>query len=442
MLTRRIISVAICVTLVSLVVGAYIPYSILKPSLDDAIKTQSELKSRLAVVETPEYKIGVIYPWSGRQSWWSADAKPILQDAESDIEAMLYNLRSNATISFLVEDSNSTGEGAIAAAKRLKDAGVDIIVGVPTSGELEAIMDYTREAGLTIISSSSTSSALSKPDNIFRISTPENYRAKIAAEYAVKLGYDRVVVLYRNFDWGILWANTVVNVFEENNLEAYTIPFQLSHPGYMNYTETVRSAEKLVKDNRTLIFLVAWENEDYSILIEAQRSQILSGTRWFTASMYPSIINESLVEGRIHDIRDYAMKVGLLAPEQRPIASDLTLRLLEDAKQSLGRYPSYEHLYLYDALMLAARTLLFTNGETQKLPDLIPSIASTYYGATGWKKLNDNGDLTVEDTAFIGVSQSTGGYELSYYAYHDGVRGEFLTLPEPKPRIWFFSPEA
>ena len=50
--------------------------------------------------------------------------------------------------------------------------------------------------------------------------------------------------------------------------------------------------------------------------------------------------------------------MGPWAPEQRPLISDLTVRLMDEARSGLGHYPSYEHIYLYDAIMITAQILI------------------------------------------------------------------------------------
>jgi len=76
------------------------------------------------------------------------------------------------------------------------------------------------------------------------------------------------------------------------------------------------------------------------------------------------------------------------------------------------------------------------------LTEAIPIVASEYYGATGYKVLDGNGDLAYEDTAFIGVVEDSGSYSLGYYIYHNGARNEFIILDKPEERTWLFSPEA
>jgi hypothetical protein len=213
----------------------------------------------------------------------------------------------------------------------------------------------------------------------------------------------------------------------------------------MNYSSTVGELERAVapRSDVALVYLVAWENEDYSILNEARRSAVLSNVGWFTAAMYPTITGEYTVDGRIGGLRDYALRIGLLAPEQRPVVNDLTRRLMGEAKDRLGRYPSYEHVYLYDSVMVAARALMVANSsDPGLLARAIPMVASEYYGATGCKALDVNGDLAYEDTAFIGVVEDGGSYSLGYYAYHIGARDEFIILDEPEEGTWFFSPQA
>ena len=416
-------------------------YVIYGPALNQSNDEINRLREVAEATQHPEYIIGILYPFTGRLDWWSADAVPIIEAAQRDVNKYLLALNSTARIRFITGDSCSTKEGAIDAAIKLIDAGAQIIVGAPTSLEVESIMKATQDAMVPIISPASTSSSLSQPDHIYRLSTPENYRARIGAELGVHLGYRRVVAVYREDNWGPGYSDTVMEVFTSRGLEAYSVSFPVSHPGYMNYTATVAEVEKLVSGDATLIYLIAWENEDYSILNEAQSSTVLSGARWFTAAMYPSIVDESLVDGRITGMRDYAIKLGLLAPEQRPIASKAATSLMDEAKQRLGRHPSYEHMYMYDAIMVAARALLRSGGGGE-LASAIRLVTDDYYGVTGWKTLDGNGDLASEDTAFIGVHHTSRGYELSYYAFHYGTWGEFNVLEEPMRRTWFFSPEA
>ena len=147
--------------------------------------------------------------------------------------------------------------------------------------------------------------------------------------------------------------------------------------------------------------------------------------------------------GTAEDLRDFAISVGLWAPEQRPIVSELSDRLMEDARQSLGYYPSYEHMYLYDAIVVAAQTLLTSgNAGGEVLKDIIPSVAGRYFGVTGVKTLDQHGDLESEDTGFIGVVRRGDTYEFGYYSFHNGVRDEFTILDSPRQRRWFFSPQA
>jgi len=277
----------------------------------------SRLREEVEHAEAPSYKIGVAYPFSGRLRWWSEDAVPILESAESDLEMFLAECGSEASFSFLFADTNSTSEGALKAVKRLVGEGAQMIVGLPTSGEVEGALAYLAQVGVPLISPSSTSSGLSKPDNVFRLSTPENYRAVVGAELAIRLGYTSVFVVYRDDDWGRAYADAVSEVFGGKGLSSFKKSFPLSHPGYMNYSSTVAEleGEVSVRSDKVLIYLVAWENEDYSIMNEARKSAVLSSVGWFTAAMYPTITEEYTVQGRIRDIGGFALSVGLLAPE-------------------------------------------------------------------------------------------------------------------------------
>jgi branched-chain amino acid transport system substrate-binding protein len=369
----------------------------------------------------------------------------MIDSAKKDLQALLGETESNSSFRFLFADSNSTGEDALKAVKSLVAKGAQIIVGLPTSGEVEAVLTYVNQEKVPVISSASTASHLSTPDNVFRISTPENYRAEIGAELAIKLGCKKAFVIYRDDGWGRAYAETVMDAFHNSGLAASGVSFTPSHPEYMNYSKDVRKLEELVAGggNETLIYIVAWENEDYSIMNESRKSPALLRCRWLSAALFPSLLDESTVDGKLVGLRDFAITVGLLAPEQYPPASNLSIRLMEEAKLRLGHYPSYEHVYLYDAIMIAAEVLLAAgNRGRDAVIQAIPAVAEHYYGATGYKALDCNGDLKAEDTAFIGVTEKGETYTFSYYVFYDALRDEFNILDKPTERKWFFSPQA
>jgi ABC-type branched-subunit amino acid transport system substrate-binding protein len=411
----------------------------------------SQINSRMSLLEgqinelkNPVYTIGIVYPMSGRLDWWARDTQPVIEAAERDLQAMLDETGSPVRFNFLFADSESTGEGALEAVKSLVDEGAQIIVGLPTSGEVDGVLSYIIASGIPVISPASTASHLSRPDSVFRLSTPENYRARIGAELAIELGYGEVIVIHRDDGWGSAYAETVSRAFTERGLKAHSIAFEPSHTYYMNYSDEVRELEALADEGeRALVYLVAWENEDYSILYEARKSPVLSRVRWFTAALYPTIIEQRVMFGMAEGLRDFAIEVGLWAPEQRPIVQPLTIRLMEEARTELGRFPSYEHIYLYDAVMIAAKAFLTAGcGKSESLTAAIPLVAEQHFGATGHKSLDQNGDLLTEDTAFIGVVKQGETYELGYYAFHDGSRNEFSIMDKPRERKWWFSPQA
>ena len=411
----------------------------------------SQINSRMSLLEgqinelkNPVYTIGIVYPMSGRLDWWARDTQPVIEAAERDLQAMLDETGSPVRFNFLFADSESTGEGALEAVKSLVDEGAQIIVGLPTSGEVDGALSYIIASGIPVISPSSTASHLSRPDNVFRLSIPENSRARIGAELALELGYGEVIVIHRDDGWGSAYAETVSTAFTERGLTAHSIAFEPSHTYYMNYSDEVRELEALADEGeRALVYLVAWENEDYSILNEARKSPVLSRVRWFTAALYPTILERSVMFGMAEGLRDFALEVGLWAPEQRPIVQPLTIGLMEEARTELGRYPNYEHIYLYDAVMVAAKAFLTAGcGDSESLTAAIPLVAEQHFGATGHKELDLNGDLLTEDMAFIGVVKQGDTYELGYYAFHDGSRNEFSIMDKPRERKWWFSPQA
>ena len=116
---------------------------------------------------------------------------------------------------------------------------------------------------------------------------------------------------------------------------------------------------------------------------------------------------------------------------------------MTQAKAELGREPRLEHIYLYDALQIAARAVLLAgedNGDA--VAAAIPAAAKGYSPASGVIRFDQNGDRESGDLAYYGLFQGDQGWEYRYYAYYDAAADRFLVLSAPDLRLIEFCPEC
>jgi len=398
-----------------------------------------------------EVRIGVVYPLSGRLESWGQEAWPFIQMAETDINASPDVIAAGLRFRFVVRSSGTAEEGAQAAVRDLaENEGLQVIVGLPLSGELAATIPYLVQHHLAVISSASTSpqSELRQPDTVFRITPPELYLAHTFARFALNLGYQKAAIIYRADEWGPFYAAEIAATFEAQGYPTVLVPIEPTHPQVGDYAAEVAQLSARVTDlgadREMVVFMVVWEGEDLNILRHAAQDPTLSSVRWLSAILYPSMISGQFSDLSFPEARDFALAHSLWGQEFHPPMNDLVRRLWAQARAELGREPRFEHIYLYDAMQIAARAVLAagTADDGLAVAAAIPTVAEEYDPAMGSIRFDENGDRASGDLAYYGLFQGQGGFEYRYFAFYDAAKDRFEVLPEPEPRQIEFCPEC
>ena len=148
-----------------------------------------------------DISIGVVLPLTGRFSY--ASGSPLLQSfelARSEINAAH---PTGAKLKLIVEDGQSTTEGAVAAFNKLiHQDGVSIILGPTTSTHTEETFPIAQENQVVAISPTSAARGLSAiGDFVFRVALTADILIPRGIETTqTKLGYQRVATLYDDAD--------------------------------------------------------------------------------------------------------------------------------------------------------------------------------------------------------------------------------------------------
>ena len=118
--------------------------------------------------------IGAILPKSGSFASTGIPTITALKIAEQDVNEFFQKTNSSMRVKLQIEDSKTNPSETLNAIKRLHKANAKILVGPMTSAAVNAIINYTNENDIVLISQSSTSPALSiVGDNLFRF-VPDN----------------------------------------------------------------------------------------------------------------------------------------------------------------------------------------------------------------------------------------------------------------------------
>ena len=148
-----------------------------------------------------DISIGVVLPLTGRSSY--ASGTPLLQSfelARSEINARHPN---DIELRLIVEDDQSTIEGAIAAFNKLiHQDGVSVILGPVSSSQAKEVFPISQENQVVVISPTSAARGLSAiGDFVFRVALTTDILIPSGIEVTqTQLGYQRVATLYDETD--------------------------------------------------------------------------------------------------------------------------------------------------------------------------------------------------------------------------------------------------
>lgn len=142
-----------------------------------------------------EIPIGVVVPLTGSNAGpYGLSMRNGFELAREEINTQL----SDATLTFITEDSQTTVEGAMGATQKLVDQGVPAIIGFASSGQLEKAYPIAHESGVVVFSSLSAAAGLSSlGDFLFRTGLPTNVLMPAGVmETQQKLGYKKAALIY------------------------------------------------------------------------------------------------------------------------------------------------------------------------------------------------------------------------------------------------------
>ena len=129
-------------------------------------------------------------------------ALPIQRGFELALEEVNNSQLDDVRFKFIVEDDQSTVEGAVEAYNKLIGAEVPVIFGPTTSGQAEAAFPIAQQNGVVAFSSSSNATGLSAlGDFLFRagLTTDILLPSGVKLTHA-KLGYQGVAIIYDEID--------------------------------------------------------------------------------------------------------------------------------------------------------------------------------------------------------------------------------------------------
>jgi len=168
-------------------------------------------------------RIGVNLELSGR---FATIGNATLQGIEAALQQM--PTIDGRTVELSVCDNQTTPEGSINCASRFIDEGVVGVLGAISTTMSIAAAEPLQEAGIIMISTSSTNPATTQiGDHIFRMAYTDDFQGKVAARYATDdLGASRAIVFrQQDDDYSFGLAGFFAEEFEALGGETITLDY-------------------------------------------------------------------------------------------------------------------------------------------------------------------------------------------------------------------------
>ncbi len=349
--------------------------------------------------------IGALLSLTGDWSTLGITSKALLEIAVAEINAWFESTGTPGRVSLRIEDTKLIPANAVNSFKSLVGAGAKLIIGPQSSAEAAAILPMLDDNGAIAISQGSTAGSLSLPgDSLFRF-VPDDGAEGVALAAALDTTLVNAVVPVWRADPG----NHGVAIATRRSFTARggTMTAGVEYPvDKANFGEVVKqiAAQLATIDNGDNIVAVQLSSFDEIVDLFKAASGVpaLGNVKWFGSDG----VALSVPLASDAQAAAFAMKVGYSAPTllRTSTAQPKWQPLVDAVKKSTGIDADAFALAAYDACWCGVMARLLAGGNYQPTwKSFLPQSAENFHGATGWGRLNANGDRAFGDFEFWGL---------------------------------------
>jgi len=358
-----------------------------------------------------EIQVGAILALTGDLGTYGARERIAIMFAQEDINAYLRAVGANFTIRVLVEDTETDPAVCLTKLQSLAARGVKAVIGPLSSGEIRNIKGYCDTNHIVIVSQSSTATDLSiAGDYVFRLVTDDNPQGRVLGKAFWEKGIKAAFLMYRGDTYGdglaLVFSQTftslggVVIDSVRYNYAATTFSVELNA-----LNPKVQQAIQQYGADHVAIELISFE-EGAQILLQAVDYPALLSIRWFGCdggAMSSRIASQAGAQ---------AAQVGLYSTIFSSAHSAKWASLRARMLANMSEEPDEYSYIAYDCTWVIALSILGANNyDGAAIKAAMPSVANSFFGASGWTQLNDAGDRAGGDYAIYAVVQTGATYD-------------------------------
>ena len=355
-----------------------------------------------------------------------------------DINEFLDKLEYDVTYTTMIDDAASNEAVHLEKVQSFKAMGINLVVGGRWSSQAEMALSYVNENDMLLFSPSSTSPLLAFPDdNLYRMCPTDMVQAPAIAEMLWSWGIEACLVVQR----GDPWADGIYNIWEiEYPKRGGEILGKIRYAAevieFSSYMETANgiiteAIEEYGAEKVAVLIISFWEAA--TMVTQAADYPALMDVYWFAT------------DGTAFETRhlDDAPKVSahmklfatLAAPGYSPKYSALSKRYKAATARDMDFYTAAD----YDCNWVIVNAVLEAGSfDALDVIPLIPTISNNMFGASGWCKLNEDGDRDIINYDIWGIDYVDGEPAFVRYGMFDGATGKVswdLSLVTPGSHI-------
>jgi len=349
-------------------------------------------------------------------------ATPLVEDImQVDYNEYLEILGYDVEIEYLIDDATGQATVHLEKVQGFKSMDVNVFIGGLWSSQAQAALSYTNDNDMLMWSTSSTSPLLAiSEDNLYRMCPTDLVQAPAIAAMLKSQGVEAIILIYR----GDAWADGIVTYFEPNFVDnGGVILEKIRYAGESTeFSNYLQIAENIAKDavaeygeGKVAVELIAFA-EFVTMVTQVEDYPTLYSLPWFGSD--GTVLSQQAIDDAPRQSEHLKLYSTYAAPAESEVFANLYDRYFALVSQPFGYYSACS----YDVGWILTSTIL----ESQSVDaiDLIPlqtPAAYRQWGASGWNRLNEDGDRYASNYQIWGYGDLGEGVQNVVYGMYDST---------------------
>jgi branched-chain amino acid transport system substrate-binding protein len=380
---KKTTTIAIVTLIIGIVIGILVAPTVIAPPAPLGL--------------TGEVQLGFLGSMSGDLASFGENEATAAEFAVEQVNEFLEAAGANWTLKVVVEDTQTKADLALEKTESFAARGIKLLVGPLSSAEVRAIKGYCDANKILAVSQSSTAPDLSIPDDYILRFCPTDAAPGGQGVAMSRIMYDdgktHVIPVTRNDAWGVGLEEAGKKRFTE--LGGTLLEGVRYAPEAAEFTaeaadlaSKVESAIATYGANKVAVWHISFE-EVNAFFTAASAYDVLRTVKWYGSD--GTFGSGAMLEDPT--VRDFALAVEYPCAMFAPTHSAKWEMVRQNGMEKLGREPESYSYTAYDIVWAYAMSLLTVDKyDPEAVRVVLPDVASTMFGASGWIQLDEAGD--------------------------------------------------